>query len=195
MTAPTGRHPGASRDPATHLLREAPVLETPRLRLRPFEPRDLDAHAASLAHPEIVRHLGGHPFGREDSWRRMLCGPGLWVMLGYGYWSVERRDDGLWLGQVGFADFKRDMTPSIEGLPEMGWVFAAHAQGRGYATEAVAAALAWADQSVEAEQITAIIEPDNAASIRLAEKHGFAHREAATYRDGPILLLRRFRSL
>ena len=173
------------------MVREAPILETSRLRLRPFEPRDLDAHAASLADPEIVRHLGGHPFGREDSWRRMLCGPGLWVMLGYGYWSVERREDGAWLGQVGFADFKRDMTPAIEGLPEMGWIFAREAQGRGYAIEAVAAALDWADRTLRAPEITAIISPENAPSIRVAEKAGFGDRSEARYRDETILLFRR----
>ena len=173
------------------MISTAPILETPRLRLRPFEARDLDAHAASLADPEVVRHLGATPFSREDSWRRMLCGPGLWVMIGYGYWSVERRDDGAWLGQIGFADFKRDMTPSIEGLPEMGWIFARAAHGQGYAREAAAAALAWADETLRAAEIVAIISPDNAPSIRVAEKAGFGERSEARYRDEVILLFRR----
>ena len=172
-------------------MRDAPVLETARLRLRPFEPRDLDSHAASLADPEIVRHLGGNPFTREESWRRMLCGPGLWAMLGYGYWSVERREDGAWLGQVGFADFKRDMSPSIEGVPEMGWIFARHAQGRGFALEAVRAALGWADSVLPASEIAAIISPENAPSIRVAEKAGFGERSEARYRDEIVLLFRR----
>ena len=172
-----------------------PILETERLRLRELREADLDPWFGVLSDADVVRFLGGHLHSREETWRKLLTIPGMWDLLGFGYWIVELKEGGATIGQVGFADFKRDMTPSIEGLPEMGWVFAAHAQGRGYATEAVAAALAWADQSVEAEQITAIIEPDNAASIGLAEKHGFAHREAATYRDGPILLLRRFRSL
>ena len=172
-------------------MRDAPVLETARLRLRPFEPRDLDSHAASLADPEIVRHLGGNPLTREESWRRMLCGPGLWAMLGYGYWSVERREDGAWLGQVGFADFKRDMSPSIEGVPEMGWIFARHAQGRGFALEAVRAALGWADSVLPASEIAAIISPENAPSIRVAEKAGFGERSEARYRDEIVLLFRR----
>ena len=172
-------------------MRTAPVLETARLRLRPFEPRDLDAHAASLADPEIVRHLGGNPFTREESWRRMLCAPGLWTMLGYGYWAVERREDGVWLGQVGFADFKRDMVPSIEGVPEMGWIFARHAHGQGFASEAIAAALDWADGTLCAPEIAAIISPDNAPSIRAAEKAGFDGRVEARYRDEIVLLFRR----
>jgi RimJ/RimL family protein N-acetyltransferase len=171
--------------------RNAPVLETARLTLRPFRESDLEPMAASLADPEVVRHLSGTPYNREDSWRRMLAAPGLWVVLGYGYWAVERRDDARWVGQVGFADFKRDMTPSIEGLPEMGWIFAAHAHGQGLASEAVAAALAWADETLHAPEITAIISPENAPSIRVAEKAGFGERTEARYRDETILLFRR----
>jgi RimJ/RimL family protein N-acetyltransferase len=173
------------------VIRTAPILETPRLRLRPFEPRDLEAHAASLADPEVVRHLSGTPHSREDSWRRMLCGPGLWVVLGYGYWSVERREDGAWLGQIGFADYKRDRAPSIEGIPEMGWIFARQAHGQGYASEAARAALDWADAALRAPEIAAIVSPENVASIRVAEKAGFDERVEARYRDETILLFRR----
>ena len=191
MTARSGRRPGAGRDPASDSVSEAPVLETERLVIRPFRVTDLEAMAASLADPEVVRHLSGTPQSREEAWRRMLASPGLWTLLGYGYWAVERRSDGAWLGQVGFADFKRDMTPSIEGLPEMGWIFARHAQGQGYASEAVAAALAWADTALRAREIVAIIAPENAPSIRVAEKAGFDEIVEARYRDETILLLRR----
>jgi RimJ/RimL family protein N-acetyltransferase len=168
-----------------------PLIETARLRLRTFEPRDLDAQAATLGDAEVVRHLGGRPFSREETWRKMLASPGLWAMLGYGYWVAERIEDGLYLGQVGFADFKRDMVPSIEDMPEMGWIFAPQAQGQGYAHEAVTAALGWADRALAGREIVAIIDHNNERSIRLAEKAGFSSREEAIYKDEPILLLRR----
>jgi RimJ/RimL family protein N-acetyltransferase len=171
--------------------RAAPVLETARLILRPFRQEDLDAQARTMGDPEVVRHLGGTPFSREDTWRRLLCAPGLWTLLGFGYWAVVRRADGAYVGQLGFADFKREMTPSIEGLPEMGWIFAPEAQGQGYATEAGLAALVWADEVLRAPEITAIIDAENAPSIRVAEKCGFNENEPATYRGEPILLFRR----
>ena len=170
---------------------EAPVVETERLRLRGFRASDLDAQAAAMADPGVVRHLGGSPMSREDTWRKILASPGLWALLGYGYWVVERREDGAYLGQIGFADFKRDMTPNIENIPEMGWIMAPAAQGRGYATEAVLAALAWADEALGGGEIVAIISHANAASIRIAEKGGFAVREEAVYKGEPILLFRR----
>lgn len=169
----------------------APVLETARLLLRPFRADDVDVQAAILADREVMRHLGGEPLAREDAWRKLLNGAGLWPLFGYGYWAVERRADGAMIGQVGFADFKRDMTPSIEGLPEVGWLFAREAFGQGYATEAAAAAIAWADAALAAPEIVAIISADNRGSIRVAEKCGFAQREEAAYKGEPILLFRR----
>lgn len=170
-----------------------PVLTTERLVLRPHRAEDLDAVAAMTGDAEVMRYIGGVPQPREDSWRRMLCGPAMWMLLGYGYWIVERRADGAVIGQLGFADFKRAMEPNIEGIPELGYVFAASAHGRGYASEGVAAAIAWADATLVADQYVAIIDPDNARSIRVIEKAGFAIHEPASYKDEAILLFRRAR--
>jgi RimJ/RimL family protein N-acetyltransferase len=145
-----------------------------------------------LGDPEVMRHLGD-PQSREDAWRRLLQAAGLWTMLGYGYWSVERREDGAYLGQIGFADFKRDVEPSLDGLPEMGWLFGPQGQGQGYAFEAGAAALAWADETLRAAETVAIISPDNQRSIRLAERLGFVAAEKTSYKDDPVLIVRRRR--
>ena len=171
-----------------------PVLTTERLILRPYRAEDLDAIAGITGDPQVMRHVGGVALPREDSWRRMLCGPGMWAMVGYGYWMVERRSDGAAIGQLGFADFKRAMEPVIEGLPELGYMFAAAAHGQGYASEGVAAAIAWADATLDADQYVAIIDPGNDASIRVIEKAGFASREDASYKGEPILLFRRDRA-
>ena len=172
----------------------APRIETARLVLRTSIPEDLDAHAAMLGDGAVMHHLTGAGLPREDAWRRLLQGPGLWAMLGYGYWSVERRSDGRYIGHLGFADFKRDMVPSLEGLPEMGWLLAAEAQGQGFALEGVAAALAWADEALKPAEIAAIISPDNARSIRLAERTGFVRAEETTYKGEPTLVFRRRRA-
>jgi RimJ/RimL family protein N-acetyltransferase len=172
----------------------APRIETARLVLRTSTPQDLPAHAAMLGDPEVMRHLTGAGIPREEAWRRLLQGPGLWAMLGYGYWSVERRSDGRYIGHLGFADFKRDIAPPLEGLPEMGWLFAAEAHGQGFAREGVQAALRWADEALQASEIVAIISPGNKPSIRLAERTGFVRAEETTYKDDPILVFRRRRA-
>jgi RimJ/RimL family protein N-acetyltransferase len=171
--------------------RAAPVLETARLILRPFRADDVDAQAAMMGDAQVMRHLGGAALPREDSWRKLLCGAGLWALFGYGYWAVERRTDGAMIGQIGFGDFKRPVEPVIEGIPEMGWLFAAEASGQGFATEAGRAALDWIDAALRPSEVTAIIDAANAPSIRVAEKLGFEQREEARLRGEPILLFRR----
>jgi RimJ/RimL family protein N-acetyltransferase len=172
--------------------RSAPTLETERLRLRAHRLEDFEPIHAMVSDAAVMRHISGAQ-PREEAWRRMLTAPGCWALLGYGYWVVERREDGVLLGQVGLADYKRDMTPSIEGLPELGYGFAAHAHGQGYATEAARAVLEWADRTLQPPQIVAIVGHDNAPSIRVAERVGFGVREEATYKGEKLLLFRRLR--
>ena len=169
----------------------APRLETERLILRHFREDDLDAYAATMGDPEVMRHLGADPLGREESWRRLLSGAGFWSVTGLGVWAVEHREDSRMIGHVGFFDFHRDMWPSIEGEPEMGWIFNPAAQGRGFATEAGLAALAWFERTLGPTSIPAIIAPENAPSIRLAERLGFERMPDATYKGEAIGLFRR----
>ena len=173
--------------------RNAPAIETERLILRAFRAGDLDQLVAMWSDPEVIRYLGGQPLNREDTWRRSLAACGQWPFVGYGYWVVELKDSGEVVGQLGFADFKRAMQPSIEGEPEFGYVFVASVHGRGIAREACAAALEWADQTLQTDSYPAIISPENQASIRLAERLGFKRLPDGTYRGETIALFRRTR--
>ena len=146
-----------------------------------------------LADPESVRYLGGHAFAREEAWRKMLASHAMWSLFGFGYWALELRESGTYAGIAGFADYKRDMVPSIEGTAEAGWLVTPEAQGRGYASEAMLAALQWADERLQVAEFTAIISHGSEASIRVAEKLGFGGREEALYHGEPILLFRRKR--
>jgi RimJ/RimL family protein N-acetyltransferase len=71
-----------------------PVIETDRLLLRAPSADDLAASTEMWSNPEVVRHIGGKPFTREDVWGRILRGLGLWSMLGYGYWAVYDKASG-----------------------------------------------------------------------------------------------------
>jgi RimJ/RimL family protein N-acetyltransferase len=164
----------------------APPLDTARLRLRAHRLADHAAMAAMSADPVVVRHLGGKPFSAEESWARMLRFPGLWDLLGYGYWAIEEKAGGRYIGHMGYADFKRDITPSLDGMPELGWVLASEVHGQGYATEALNAVLAWGDAHLGEHRATCIISPDNVASIRLATKVGFRSWSEAIYHDHAV---------
>ena len=168
----------------------APRLETERLVLRHVQSGDVEYFAATHADEEVSRHVGG-PIGREDAWRRAMTGAGFWGVLGIGAWAIDRRSDGRTIGHIGFFDFQRDIEPSIAGEPEMGWIFAREGQGQGYAREAGEAALAWFDTTFAGVSIPAIIDVDNIASIRLAERLGFVRQPNGVYRGNPIGIFRR----
>lgn len=167
---------------------DVPVLTTERLTLRRHRAADLADCAAMWADPEVVRHISGRPFSIEESWGRLLRYVGHWALVGYGYWVVEDRPSGRFLGEVGFADFRREIEPALDGVPELGWVLARHAHGRGYATEAVRAALAWGDATLAAPRTACIIAPEHRASIRVAEKCGFRLLQATSYKGEPTLM-------
>jgi RimJ/RimL family protein N-acetyltransferase len=113
---------------------EVPVIETERLRLRGYRPEDFADSAAMWADPEVTRYIGGQPLTEEDVWGRMLRGVGHWAWQGFGYWVMEEKTTGRFAGEMGFSDWKREMEPSLRGVPELGWVLARRVHGKGYAT-------------------------------------------------------------
>lgn len=168
------------------------MIETPRLYMRKHRRDDFPKLAAMWADPRVVEHIGGKPSTRQQSWSRLLNYAGHWALMDYGYWAVEERESGEYIGDVGFSDFHREMVPSIEGVPELGWVLAPQAQEKGYATEATLAAIGWAQANLlEAERISCIIAPENQPSIRVAKTCGFTLPVHATYLDSPTLLCTR----
>lgn len=166
----------------------APVIETERLRLRAHRPDDFDACRAIWSDPEVVRHIGGKPASGEDAWRRLLTYAGLWRLLGFGYWAIEAKHSGEYVGDIGYAEFRRDMLPSLRGMLECGWVLARAAQGRGFASEALAAIEAWRREHVPGSRAVCIIAPANRASIRVAEKVGLGRWCETTYHGEPTLV-------
>jgi RimJ/RimL family protein N-acetyltransferase len=170
---------------------DIPRLPTERLVLRAHGASDLADIAAMWADAAVTRFIGGQPLGREDVWMRVLRHAGHWALCGYGFWVVEEAATGRLVGEVGLADFQRAIEPPLDGSPECGWVLASWAHGVGYATEAVTAALAWADRERAFGATAAIIAPGNAASIRVAEKVGYRQVDTIEYKGEPTLLFRR----
>jgi len=145
-----------------------PTLETERLILRPVCDGDLDAYAEMSADPDVMRYIGdGKTLDRAMSWRSLAFLIGHWDLRGFGMWAVTRRGDDRMRGRAGF------LQP--EGWPgfEIGWQFARSAWGQGYATEAARRAMAWCRETLPHQrEVISLIYPDNAPSIRVAERLG-----------------------
>lgn len=168
-----------------------PILETERLKLRPHLLDDFPHCCAMWGDPIVTRFIGGRPLTEEESWVRLLRYVGHWFLLGFGYWVVEEKSTGNFLGEVGFAENQRDIEPSLKGTLETGWVFAPHEHGKGFATEAVLAALGWSDQHFPSTRTTCIIDAPNLASFRVAEKCGYREFSRTTYKGASVVLFSR----
>src|ERR1700739_835363 len=114
-----------------------PTLETDRLLLRPPQAQDLDGFAELVAFEESARFIGGvQP--RPVAWRNLCVMAGSWATQGFAMFSVIEKESGRWVGRVG--PWRREAWPGSE----LGWGLLRSAWGRGYATEAAAAAIDWA---------------------------------------------------
>ena len=143
------------------------ILETQRLKLRMLRESDFEAYAEMCADSEVMRYIGdGQPLTRPMAWRNMAMMVGHWSLRGYGLWAVEEGDSGALVGRIGFWN--------PEGWPdfELGWMLRRSAWGRGYATEAARGALDHAFTQMGRTHVISLIHPDNAASIRVAERLG-----------------------
>jgi RimJ/RimL family protein N-acetyltransferase len=140
---------------------------------------------------DVTRFISGMPSTPAETWSRLLRSIGHWHALGFGYWVVEDRMTGAFLGEVGLADFKRDITPPLGALPEIGWVLKRDAHGRGIATEAAQAVVDWADETLAALETVCILDPEHTQSLRVASKLGYVRSYMATYRSKPTLVMRR----
>lgn len=140
-------------------------IETDRLRLRHWREDDFEAYAAFYTDEELCRFIGG-ACSRFEAWRRLAMVAGHWALRGFGLWAVEERVSRRFVGCVGLQH------PA--GWPELevGYWVVREMQGRGYATEAARAARDYAFDTLHAEQVVSYIDPDNAASIRVAERLG-----------------------
>lgn len=143
------------------------LLTTRRLLLRPFTEADVDDLTRIYADPAVVRYLGdGRPLDRAATWRAVATYLGHTQMRGYGPLAVVERSTGRLLGRSGL------WYP--EGWPglEVGWVVDRDRWGEGFATEAARASLDHCFSTLGAAEVISLIQPENVASVRVAEKLG-----------------------
>ena len=145
-----------------------PILETERLLLRVQQAGDFERYAEMLAHPSSL-HIGG-PLLRHEAWRRFLQMPGAWMVQGFAMFSVVEKSSGRWMGQAG--PWCPDGWPGTE----VGYSFHMDARGKGYATEASAAAMDYAFDTLGWDEVIHSISPENTASQTVAQRLGSRNR-------------------
>lgn len=149
-------------------------IETERLRLRQLAESDHEPLTRFYGDPEMTRYIGGTR-DAADTWTWLLAAIGHWSIRGFGHFALEEKTSGETCGAVGLI--RHFDWPELE----LGWRVFRDFQGRGYATEAGQRVCAHAYEDVGATTLVSYIDPDNARSMRLAERLGAWH-------DGRILL-------
>jgi RimJ/RimL family protein N-acetyltransferase len=176
------------------------ALETERLLLRAPVPEDAVALAPMYADPEVMRYLGDGrtltPEETERSVQRMIDG---WAADGFGLFTVVRTEDDAVLGRVGLILWNPETWRTVrvaDGGPtelEVGYTLGREFWGRGYATEAAAAARDHALEQLGARRLIALIIRGNDASENVARKLGFEYERDIKFgrRDAQLFALER----
>ena len=157
---------------------DGPQLRTERLLLRRWQAGDLEPLAAMSADPEVMEHFPATLSRTEAALliARLEAG---FARDGFGFWAVERRDDGALAGFVGLSPVPEDIpfAPAVE----IGWRLAREQWGRGIAREAAVAALEYGFTTLGLEEIVAYTAEGNARSRRLMERLGMREDAAAAF--------------
>lgn len=162
-----------------------PELATDRLVLRGPRLADFPPMAAFWA-SDRSRHEGG-PRTMAGAWDDFAAAYGLWLIRGFGVWSVEHRTTGAFVGQVGL------FQPAHYPEPDLGWTLTAEAEGKGLAHEAARAACDWVWANTALPSVVSYIGPDNDRSIRLALRLGGVRDETAEVYDPGDVVIRHHR--
>ena len=164
-----------------HVAMPATVIRTERLVLRGWRDEDRAAFAALNADPEVMEHFVRVLDRATSDAEAEVMATNL-EHDGWGHWVVTLNDDDRFLGFTGLdvVDFPASWTPATE----IGWRFARHAWGHGYATEAARAVLDHAFRQLELDEVVSFTASTNVRSQRVMQRLGM-QRDPADDFDHP----------
>ena len=146
-----------------------PLIETARLKLRPWCGADIAPNSAMLSDPGTARFIAadGKPVTTElAGWRNAAVMSGHWALHGFGMFVVEEKSSGHFVGRVGPW-----FPPGWPGF-EVGWGIASGFRGKGYAVEAARASIDWSFATFDLDRIVHCIDQENTASQAVARRLG-----------------------
>lgn len=160
------------------------TLETTRLVLRLPQAEDAEALMEIHHDPQAIKYVvfGAAPGGISAAWRNIAMMLGHWQLRGYGQWTVVEKRTGEVIGRVGLWH-----PEGWLGI-DLGWIIRRARWNNGFATEAARAALDWAWKNVATDHIISLIQPDNAPSIRVAEKIGERFERKDAMNGGEVMV-------
>ncbi|MEU6328673.1 GNAT family N-acetyltransferase [Streptomyces sp. NPDC047049] len=159
-----------------------PELRTERLLLRAWRPSDLAPWSAMNADPEVRRYFPD-VLTREQSAASAARFQAALDERGWGWWAVEVRATGEFIGFTGLDPVDEDMP--FTGV-EAGWRLTRSAWGHGYATEAARAALAFGFTTLGLPEILAVTTATNLRSQAVMRRLGMTHDPSDDFDDPDV---------
>ena len=166
------------------------VLETERLVLRRLVPEDLPALHALYRDPVVRRYFPDGTRTLEETREELE-----WFLHGHprhpelGLWATIERASGAFLGRCGLLPWTIDGAFEVE----LAYLIDPRRWGEGLATEAARAIVRHAHGELEIERLIGLIDPENLASVRVAEKVGMRFDRHHVDEHGPCALYARSR--
>ena len=154
-------------------------LRTDRLVLRGWRESDLAPWAAMNADPEVREHFPDI-LTRKQSDASVARFRADLDQRGWGWWAVEVRATGAFIGFTGLDPVDEDMP--FTGV-EVGWRLARPHWGHGYATEAALAAVAYGFESLGLTEILAVTTATNLRSQAVMRRIGMTRDPADDFDD------------
>ncbi len=162
----------------TPMSLSTPTVRTARLRLRPFEQADAGDLYALHSDAGVLRYWDAPPWSEHGRAERFIAACRQMAEEGTGVrLAVDRVGDGAFIGWCALSRWNPDYRSA-----SLGYIFDDAVWGHGYATEAAAALLAWAFDTLELNRVQAETDTRNVASARVLEKLGFV-REGTLRED------------
>jgi len=157
-------------------------IETDRLHIRSITVSDAHALATIWSDPEVTRYMGGpRDFAQVLAIFQEDARAG--AQDDIDLWPVVEKASGRVVGHCGLIQKEVDDRPEIELV----YVLATSAWGRGYATEAASAVRDYALHRIGLRRVVALIDPENTASERVAEKVGMPFERETRRPCGKVL--------
>ncbi|MCG7343391.1 GNAT family N-acetyltransferase [Sporosarcina sp. ACRSL] len=151
------------------MKKEFPIIETERLLLRKVTTEDADDLLAYLSDEDVVKHMGLAPFQTlEDAWDEINWYNAIFEEGTGIRWGITLKDVGTIIGSCGFLNMA-----AKHHRAEVGFELSKDYWGKGIASEALEAVIAFGFRHYQLERIEALIEPANLPSQKLVEKRGF----------------------
>ena len=148
------------------------ILTTQRLRLEPINDTHLEGLFKMNSDPQVMRYISGKADTREDTLAMVERVKARWVEFGFSWWSFIELETNEIIGAGCIQHLGRDPANPLE----IGWRLRQDKWGQGYASEAAQCMAAFAFETLKADLLCAVCQPENVGSAHVMKKLGMRYR-------------------